>query len=61
MMSYQQLSLQPLQIYHLQRITDLSLRRIAQKMGRSHTTISQDIRRNQHPDVESYLPDTAQS
>jgi IS30 family transposase len=30
-------------------------------MGRSHTTIYRELRRNQHPEPKNYLPDTAQS
>ena len=61
-MSYQQLNPQErLQLYHLRQTTNLSIRGIAEKMGRSHTTIYRELRRNQHPEPKNYLPDTAQS
>ena len=61
-MSYQQLNPEErLELYRLKQTTNLSIRGIAKKMGRSHATISRELRRNQHPELESYLPDTAQS
>ena len=61
-MSYSQLnSEERLELYRLQQTTNLSIRGIANKMGRSHTTISRELRRNQHPELSIYLPDTAQT
>lgn len=61
-MSYSQLNPEErLELYRLQQTTNLSMRGIAKKMGRSHTTISRELRRNQHPELSIYLPDTAQT
>lgn len=61
-MSYSQLNPEErLELYRLKQTTNLSIRGIAKKMGRSHTTISRELKRNQHPELKNYLPDTAQS
>ena len=59
-MSYQQLSAaERIELYRLKQSTNVSIRGIAKKMGRSHSTISRELRRNQVPQI-GYLPDTAQ-
>jgi IS30 family transposase len=57
--SYSQLSRsERFELHQLRTTTDLSLRRIAEKMGRAQSTLSRELRRNQA--VENlYLPDTA--
>jgi IS30 family transposase len=50
-----------LELYRLQQETELLLRAIAKKMGRSHTTISRELQRNQDPHLKTYLPDSATS
>jgi IS30 family transposase len=61
-MGYQQLNAEErLELYRLQQETDLSLRAIAKKMGRSHITISRELQRNQDPYLKTYLPDSATS
>lgn len=59
-MSYRQLSAdERLELYKLKQMNQLSIRGIACQMGRSHSTISRELRRNQnHGGI--YLPDTAQ-
>jgi transposase, IS30 family len=59
-MSYRQLSAdERLELYKLKQMNQLSIRGIARQMGRSHSTISRELRRNQnHGGI--YLPDTAQ-
>jgi IS30 family transposase len=59
-MSYKQLSAdERLELYRLRQTTDLSLRAIATQMGRSHSTISRELNRNQSAG-RMYLPDSAQ-
>lgn len=59
-MSYRQLSAdERLELYKLRQMNQLSIRGIARQMGRSHSTISRELRRNQSQDG-FYLPDTAQ-
>jgi IS30 family transposase len=59
-MSYRQLSAdERLELYRLRQTGDLSLRAIATRMGRSHSTISRELKRNQSSE-QIYLPDSAQ-
>lgn len=59
-MSYTQLSAdERLELYRLRQTGDLSLRAIATQMGRSHSTICRELKRNQSED-QMYLPDSAQ-
>lgn len=59
-MSYRQLNAdERLRLYQLKQLNQLSIRGIARQMGRSHSTISRELRRNQSKDG-LYLPDTAQ-
>jgi len=61
-MGYHQLnSEERLELYRLRQETNLSMRAIAKKMGRSHTTISRELQRNQDPYLKTYLPDSANS
>lgn len=56
-MSYTQLSAdERLELDRLRQMTDLSLRAIATQMGRCHSTISRELKRNQSDD-QMYLPD----
>ena len=58
-MSYKQLSAdERLELYRLRQTGGLSLRAIATQMGRSHSTISRELNRNQSAD-RIYLPDSA--
>jgi transposase, IS30 family len=60
-MSYTQLSAdERLELYRLRQTGGLSLRAIATCMGRSHSTISRELKRNQSPE-QIYLPDSAQA
>jgi IS30 family transposase len=60
-MSYKQLSAdERLELYRLRQTGGLSLRAIATRMGRSHSTISRELKRNQSPE-QTYLPDSAQA
>ena len=60
MRTYQQLSLEERElIYGLQK-QGLTLRAIAKKLGRSHTTLSRELRRNKRKD-NLYLPCFAQT
>ena len=59
-MSYTQLSAdERLELYQLRQLSNLSMRAIARQLGRSHSTISRELKRNQCGDC-LYLPDTAQ-
>jgi len=59
-MSYSQLSISERnQLFTLRSTTDLSLRAIAEKLGRSQSTISRELMRNQNGSG-IYLPDSAQ-
>jgi transposase, IS30 family len=58
-MSYQQLNAdERFQLYQLRQSGQLSMRDIARKMGRSHSTISRELRRYQ-ADSQGYRPDIA--
>ena len=58
-MSYSQLSASERhQLYELRTTTTLSLRAIALKLGRSQSTLSRELTRNQN-DNNIYLPDSA--
>jgi IS30 family transposase len=60
-MSYTQLSAdERLELYRLRQTGDLSLRAIATRMGRSHSTVSRELNHNQSPE-QIYLPDSAQA
>jgi IS30 family transposase len=59
-MSYTHLNAdERLELYRLKQTGDLSLRAIATQMGRSHSTISRELKRNQNQE-QMYLPDSAQ-
>jgi IS30 family transposase len=59
-MSYSQLSASERnRFYELRTTTDLSIRAIALELGRSQSTLSRELTRNQD-EVEHYLPDRAQ-
>jgi transposase, IS30 family len=59
-MSYQQLNLdERFELYRLQQSGALSIRAIARQMGRSHSTLSRELRRHQTAE-QSYRPDKAQ-
>jgi IS30 family transposase len=61
-MGYHQLnSEERLELYRLRQETNLLMRAIAKKMGRSHTTISRELQQNQDPSLKTYLPDSANS
>jgi len=49
------------ELYRHRTETNLSIRAIAEKTGRSHTTISRELHRNQDPYLKTYLPDSATS
>lgn len=58
-MSYTHLSAsERIQLHQLRTTTDLSLRAIAEEMGRSQSSLSRELRRNQMSEGY-YLPDTA--
>jgi IS30 family transposase len=60
-MSYQQLSAdERRELYKLQQLNCMSVRAIARKLGRSHSTLLRELRRNQTPE-RLYLPDSAQA
>ncbi|NJO79950.1 MAG: helix-turn-helix domain-containing protein [Cyanobacteria bacterium RM1_2_2] len=40
-----------MELYQLKQMNQLSIREIAHPMGRSHSTISRELRRNQNPKV----------
>jgi len=58
-MSYQQLNLdERFELYQLHPSGQQSIRAIACKMGRSHATVSRELRRHQS-DEQGYRPDQA--
>jgi len=58
-MSYTKLSeSEQFELHRLRTTPDLSLRRIAERMGRAQITLSRELRRNQGTG-DLYLPDSA--
>jgi len=61
-MGYHQLNAEErLELYRLRQEANLSMGAIAKRMGRSYTTISRELQRNQDPYLKNYLPDSATS